>query len=121
MDVATLADLLREAEEHHADYEKTAPEHHWSRFYAAYINAREQGRTPEEASKQRRLRTWHKKSIDLAMLNLRPSQATYEEDIRTGLNCNRGSSLFCKRRYYSHPLTKSTGPGRRRVYLELFY
>src|SRR5207244_3112690 len=41
-------------------------------------------------------RTWHKKSIDLAMLNLRPSQATYEEDIRTGLNCNRGSSLSAR-------------------------
>jgi hypothetical protein len=51
MDVATLADLLQEAEEHHGAYEATAPEHHWSAFYAAYINAREQGRTPEEASK----------------------------------------------------------------------
>jgi hypothetical protein len=50
MDVATLADLLREAEEHHGDYEKTAPKHHWSGWYAAYISAREQGSTPEEAS-----------------------------------------------------------------------
>lgn len=40
MDVATLADLLREAEEHHGPYEKTAPEHHWSGWYTAYISAR---------------------------------------------------------------------------------
>ena len=50
MDVATLTDLLREAEEHHGEYEATAPKHHWSGWYAAYINAREQGRTPEQAS-----------------------------------------------------------------------
>ena len=30
-------------------YEATAPKHHWSGFYAAYIVAREGGRTPEEA------------------------------------------------------------------------
>jgi hypothetical protein len=50
MDVATLTDLLREAEEHHGPYEATAPKHHWSGFYAAYICAREEGRSPEEAS-----------------------------------------------------------------------
>jgi hypothetical protein len=50
MDVATLTELLREAEEHHGAYEATAPEQHWSVWYAAYISAREQGRTPEEAS-----------------------------------------------------------------------
>jgi hypothetical protein len=50
MDVATLTDLLREAEEHHGAYEATAPQHHWSGWYAAYINARQQGRSPEEAS-----------------------------------------------------------------------
>jgi hypothetical protein len=50
MDVATLADLLREAEEHHGAYEATAPKHHWSGWYAAYIAARQQGGTPEEAS-----------------------------------------------------------------------
>jgi hypothetical protein len=50
MDVATLTDLLREAEEHHGPYEATAPEHHWSGWYAAYIGARQQGRTPDEAS-----------------------------------------------------------------------
>jgi len=49
MDVEKLAELLREAEEHHGPYEASAPKHHWSGFYAAYIVAREGGRTPEEA------------------------------------------------------------------------
>jgi hypothetical protein len=49
MEVEKLAELLREAEEHHGPYEATAPKHHWSGFYAAYIVAREGGRTPEEA------------------------------------------------------------------------
>ncbi len=49
-DVATLTVLLREAEEHHGPYEATAPKHHWSGWYAAYIVARERGRTPEEAA-----------------------------------------------------------------------
>jgi len=51
MDVATLTELLREAEEHHGEYEPTAPKHHWSQWYAAYIVARERGRTPDEAAK----------------------------------------------------------------------
>ncbi len=51
MDVATLAELLREAEKRHGEYEATAPKHHWSGWYAAYIVAREHGRTPEEAAK----------------------------------------------------------------------
>lgn len=50
LDVPTLTDLLREAEQHHGVYESTAPKHHWSAFYAAYIVARQQGRTPDEAA-----------------------------------------------------------------------
>ena len=50
-DLATLTDLLRDAEEHHGQYEPTAPTHHWSGWYAAYVLAREQGKTPEEAVK----------------------------------------------------------------------
>lgn len=50
MDVTTLTDLLREAEEHHGQYEPTAPPHHWWDWYAAYIVAREQGRTPDQAA-----------------------------------------------------------------------
>ena len=51
MDVATLTDLLKEAEQHHGPYEASAPKHHWSGFYAAYIVARQDGKTPEEAAK----------------------------------------------------------------------
>ena len=49
LDVPNLTELLREAETRHGAYEPTAPKHHWSDFYAAYIVAREQGKTPEEA------------------------------------------------------------------------
>jgi hypothetical protein len=49
MDIATLTGLLREAETRHGGYEPTAPKHHWSDWYAAYIVARERGRTPDEA------------------------------------------------------------------------
>jgi catechol 2,3-dioxygenase-like lactoylglutathione lyase family enzyme len=51
MDIATLVPLLREAEEHHGTYEASAPKHHWSEWYAAYLVARERGRTPEDAAK----------------------------------------------------------------------
>jgi hypothetical protein len=50
VDVATLADLLHETAEHHDPYEKTHAAHNWWDWYAAYMNARENGRTPEEAS-----------------------------------------------------------------------
>jgi catechol 2,3-dioxygenase-like lactoylglutathione lyase family enzyme len=50
-DVTSLTELLRETEERHGPYEASAPKHHWSDWYAAYIVARQQGRTPEEASK----------------------------------------------------------------------
>lgn len=49
-DVATMTKLLRETEEHHGKYEPTAPKHHWSEWYAAYIVARQNGKTPEEAA-----------------------------------------------------------------------
>jgi catechol 2,3-dioxygenase-like lactoylglutathione lyase family enzyme len=49
LDVASLTELLREAEKSHGKYEPTAPKHHWSDWYAAYIVAKEQGKTPEEA------------------------------------------------------------------------
>jgi catechol 2,3-dioxygenase-like lactoylglutathione lyase family enzyme len=51
IDVATLTELLQDAEKHHGEYEATAPKHHWSHYYAAYIVAREQGKTPEEAAR----------------------------------------------------------------------
>ena len=49
-DVGTLTELLKETEEHHGEYEPTAPKHHWSQWYAAYIVARERGRTSDEAA-----------------------------------------------------------------------
>ena len=50
-DIATLTELLREAEEHHGAYERSAPKPHSSDWYAAYIVGRERGRTPDEAAK----------------------------------------------------------------------
>jgi catechol 2,3-dioxygenase-like lactoylglutathione lyase family enzyme len=49
VDVATLTDLLKEAETRHGEYEPTAAKHHWSDWYAAYVVAKEQGKTSEEA------------------------------------------------------------------------
>jgi catechol 2,3-dioxygenase-like lactoylglutathione lyase family enzyme len=56
VDVATMTELLRETEAHHGEYEPTAPKHHWSGWYAAYLVARLQGKTPEEAAKEGALR-----------------------------------------------------------------
>jgi len=53
LDLPTLTDLLREAEAHHGQYEPTAPKHHWSGWYAAYIVARERGRPPSRQSRTR--------------------------------------------------------------------
>lgn len=50
LDVATLTDLLAEAETRHGAYEPKAPKHHWSAWYSAYVVARERGRTPEDAA-----------------------------------------------------------------------
>jgi hypothetical protein len=52
VDVAALTELLREAEDGHGKYEPTAPKHHWSTWYAAYIDARERGKTPDDAAKE---------------------------------------------------------------------
>ena len=51
-DVASLTEFLREAEQRHGVYSATGPkQHHWSDWYAAYVVARQQGKTPEEAVK----------------------------------------------------------------------
>ena len=50
MDVATLAELLRETEEHHGQYEKTQAKHNWWDWYAPYLSARQNGSSPEEAA-----------------------------------------------------------------------
>ena len=50
MDVATLAELLHETEEHHGQYEKTHAKHNWWDWYAPYLSARQNGSNPEEAA-----------------------------------------------------------------------
>ena len=50
MDVSSLANLLHETAEHHDPYEKTHAAHKWWDWYAAYMNARNSGSTPDEAS-----------------------------------------------------------------------
>ena len=50
MDVAALAALLHETSERHGAFERVAPPHDWWDWYAAYMDARERGSAPEEAS-----------------------------------------------------------------------
>jgi hypothetical protein len=50
MDVASLADLLHETAERHDSYEKVAPAHDWWDWYAAYMDARQSGSSPDQAS-----------------------------------------------------------------------
>jgi catechol 2,3-dioxygenase-like lactoylglutathione lyase family enzyme len=49
-DVATLAELLHETAEHHDLFEKTHAKHDWWNWYAPYLNARQNGSSPEEAA-----------------------------------------------------------------------
>jgi hypothetical protein len=50
MDVAELADLLHETATNHGAFEAAAPPHDWWDWYAAYIDARQRGGAPQEAS-----------------------------------------------------------------------
>ncbi len=50
MDVEALAQLLHETSEQHGAFEAVAPPHDWWDWYAAYMNARQSGSTPEESS-----------------------------------------------------------------------
>ena len=65
-DLSTLTELLREAETHHGEYEPTAPKHHWSNWYAAYIVARENGKTSQEVAKDAVLHTERPRDAVLA-------------------------------------------------------
>jgi hypothetical protein len=49
MDVAALSELLHETSEHHGAFEAVAPPHDWWDWYAAYMVARKDGSTPDEA------------------------------------------------------------------------
>ena len=50
MDVADLAQLLHETAFRHGEFEAVAPPHDWWDWYAAYMNARQGGSTPDGAS-----------------------------------------------------------------------
>ena len=50
MEVASLADLLHETSGRHGAFEAVAPPHDWWDWYAAYMNARQSGSAPDEAS-----------------------------------------------------------------------
>jgi hypothetical protein len=48
-DVAALAGLLHETAERHGSFEAAAPPHDWWDWYAAYLDSRQRGSTPEDA------------------------------------------------------------------------
>jgi hypothetical protein len=50
MDIADLAELLHETSLRHGTFEAAAPPHDWWDWYAAYLDARQQGSTPDAAS-----------------------------------------------------------------------
>jgi hypothetical protein len=50
VDVAGLAELLHETAEQHDAFEKAAPPHNWWDWYAAYIDTRQRGADPDQAS-----------------------------------------------------------------------
>ena len=50
MDVADLADLLHETSIRHGAFEAVAPPHDWWDWYAAYLDARQAGATPDDAA-----------------------------------------------------------------------
>ena len=49
MDIAARAELLHETAERHGAFEAVAPPHDWWDWYAAYMDARDHGGTPDEA------------------------------------------------------------------------
>ena len=53
-DSGALAQLLFETAKRHGTFEATATPHDWWDWYAAYMEAREQGSTQEEAGRGRR-------------------------------------------------------------------
>ena len=50
MNIAELAGLLHETAERHDPFEKSSEPHDWWDWYAAYMVARQDGATPDEAS-----------------------------------------------------------------------
>ena len=50
MDVTALTQLLQETALRHGAFEAVAPPHDWWDWYAAYIDARQSGSSPQQAS-----------------------------------------------------------------------
>jgi hypothetical protein len=50
MDIAARSKLLHETAERHGAFEAVAPPHDWWDWYAAYMDARESGSSPDDAS-----------------------------------------------------------------------
>ena len=50
MDVASLSELLHETSIRHGSFEAVAPPHDWWDWYAAFMDARQSGSAPDEAS-----------------------------------------------------------------------
>ena len=50
MEVASLSELLHETSLRHGSFEAVAPPHDWWDWYAAYMDARQRGDTPEAAA-----------------------------------------------------------------------
>ncbi len=50
MDVAALANLLHETSERHGFFEAVAPPHDWWDWYAAYMKARQDGNSSDDAA-----------------------------------------------------------------------
>ena len=48
--VSTLAELLHETSIRHGSFEAVAPPHDWWDWYAAYMDARQSGSSPDEAA-----------------------------------------------------------------------
>ena len=53
-DVDALAQLLLETALHHGAFEAIAPKHDWWNWYAPYLDARQQGKSPERGRRDRR-------------------------------------------------------------------
>ena len=104
METQDLSGLLREAEEHHGPYEAEAPKHHWSGFYAAYVVARDDGRSPEEADEDARRYMAEVEGVVVAVMNATALSAS---------NNGRGSDAWS--RPWTHLRIDRRSPGYCRV------
>ena len=50
MEIADLSELLEETSIRHGSFEAVAPAHDWWDWYAAYMHARKQGSSPDDAA-----------------------------------------------------------------------